>query len=156
EQGLGDMIQFVRYATLVQERGGKVIVECPQFLAPLFRTCAGVEQVVAEGSPLPEFEVQAPLLALPRLLGTTLATVPNRVPYLFADPSLVEQWRQKLPAQPAFRVGIVWQGNPHHGWDHHRSLKLTQFAPLARCEGVQLVNLQKEFGTEQLTNAPFP
>ena len=95
EQGLGDMIQFLRYARLVKEQGGTVAVECPAFLLPLFSTCPGIDRLVAEGSELPPFDVQAPLLSLPRLLGTTRAGIPAGVPYLFADPALVESWRRQ-------------------------------------------------------------
>jgi tetratricopeptide (TPR) repeat protein len=150
EQGLGDMLQFIRYAPLVQQRGGRVVVECPGFLVPLFSRCPGIAQLIAEGSPLPEFAVQVPLMSLPGLLGTTLETVPAQVPYLFADDAQIEHWRQRLAHLRAFKIGIAWQGNPHHKWDRHRSFPLAEFAPLARVPGVQLINLQRGFGTEQL------
>jgi Flp pilus assembly protein TadD len=150
EQGLGDMIQFIRYAAPLHERGARVVVECPYFLARLFATCPGVDQVVAEGQPLPDFDTHAPLLSLPALVGTTLDTIPARAPYLFADGQLTEEWRQKLEAYPGFRVGIAWQGNPHHQWDRHRSIQLAAFEPLARVRGVRLFSLQHGHGTEQL------
>jgi hypothetical protein len=150
EQGLGDSIQFVRYAPLVKERDGAVVVECPGKLARLFRTCAGIDRLVAEGEPLPAFDVQAPLLSLPGLLGTTLATVLAAVPYLAADLALVERWRQELSGVGGFKVGICWQGNPRHPWDRHRSLPLEEFAPLAEVPGVRLVSLQQGAGAEQL------
>jgi tetratricopeptide (TPR) repeat protein len=96
EQGLGDMLLFIRFARLAKERGGKVIVECPPMLVELFARCPGVDQVVAEGSPLPPFDVQVPLMSLSGLLGTTLETVPADVPYLFAEDALVQQWGMKL------------------------------------------------------------
>ncbi len=149
EQGLGDAIQFVRYAPLVRNRGGRVALECPGPLAALLRGAAGVDAVVAEGGPRPPFDVQAPLLSLPRLLGTTLTTVPAAVPYLAPDAALVGEWRRRLEGLPGFRVGVCWQGNPYHPWDHHRSVPLGHFAPLAGVPGVRLVALQKEFGREQ-------
>ena len=63
---------------------------------------------------LPPFDVHAPLLSLPRLFGTTAATIPASVPYLFPDPILVERWRDRLANVSGFKVGIVWQGNPQH------------------------------------------
>jgi tetratricopeptide (TPR) repeat protein len=175
EQGLGDMLQFIRYAALVKERGGTVIVECPPFLIPLFSRCRGIDQVVAEGSALPAFDVHAPLMSLPGLLGTTLATIPATVPYLFPEPHLVEEWgrrmkkggrnhfERELPVDlvrepdplemnpdPFFRIGIAWQGNRYHKWDRHRSIPLTQFAPLAQLPGVELISLQKGYGSEQV------
>jgi tetratricopeptide (TPR) repeat protein len=150
EQGLGDALQFARYAPLVQRRGGRVVLHCPGILRALFGTLPGIDHLAAEGEPLPPFDVHAPLLSLPGLLGTTLATVPADVPYLAADPALIETWGQRLAAVPGFRVGIAWQGNPHHKWDHFRSVPLGAFAPLARVEGISLVSHQKGPGSEQL------
>jgi tetratricopeptide (TPR) repeat protein len=151
EQGFGDAIQFVRYAALVKERGGTVLLECPTNLLSLLRTVPGADRIVGEGLPLPEFDAQAPLLSLPALFGTTLANVPGTVAYVQADPALVETWRQKLGlAEDGLHIGIVWQGNPRHGWDRWRSFPLTALAPLAEVPGVRLVSLQKGAGVEQL------
>ncbi len=150
EQGLGDQIQFLRYVPLVQQQGGRVVVECPASLVPLFATCPGIDQLVAEKSPLPPFDVHAALLSLPHLLGTRLDTVPAKVPYLSADAGRVASWRRVLEGIPGFRVGIAWQGNPRHPWDRHRSVPLDRFAPLAQVPGVRLISLQKGAGTEQL------
>jgi hypothetical protein len=143
EQGLGDMIQFIRYAPLVKQRGGKVDVECPDILLQLFASVAGVDQLVSEGSELPPFDVHAPLMSLPYLLGTRLETVPAEVPYLSVPQDLVQRWRGRFTEAQSFKVGIVWQGNPQHKWDRHRSVPLPQFAPLAAVPGVQLISLQK-------------
>ena len=150
EQGLGDMLQFIRYAPLVKRRGGRVIVECPPVLLSLFASCAGIDHLVPEGEPLPEFAVQAPLMSLPGLLGTTLQTIPAEVPYLSAASERIAYWRRQLASVPALKIGIAWQGNPRHRWDRHRSIPLVQFAPLARRKGVQLYSLQKGPGTDQL------
>jgi hypothetical protein len=153
EKGLGDALQFARSIPLVKQQGGRVVLECPRILRELFGTLVGVEHLAVEGEPLPPYDVHAPLLSLPGLLGPTLATVPSDVPDLSADPALVERWRQKLEAVPGLRVGIACQGNPHHKWDRHRSVPLAAFAPLARVDGVRLVRLQKGPGSEQLPAA---
>jgi tetratricopeptide (TPR) repeat protein len=150
EQGLGDTLQFIRFAPLVARSGGRVIVVCRRPLARLLASSPDIAAVVGEGEPLPEFAVYAPLLSLPRLLGTTLATVLANVPYLAADPALVTFWQRELSAIDGFRIGIAWQGNPEYRKDRFRSIPLLQFAPLARLEGVKLVSLQKGPGTEQL------
>src|SRR5205807_1094144 len=108
EQGLGDTLQFIRYATLVKQRGGSVIAACQEALLPLLATCPGVDRLVALGSPAPDFDLYAPLLSLPGIFGT--ATVPADAPYLFADPELSKQWRQALNSTGAFEIGIAWQG----------------------------------------------
>jgi len=151
EQGLGDTIHFVRYAPLLQQQGAKVVVECQPPLVPLLRSCPGIDRLVAQGEiPLP-FDVFALLLSLPALMGTTLATVPANVPYLFADPALVAHWRQELSSIQGFKIGIVWQGSTAHEMDRLRSVPLTKLAPLAGVEGIQLISLQKDEGTEQLS-----
>jgi hypothetical protein len=89
------------------------------------------------------------------VFGTTLASVPATVPYLHAEPERVERWRQKLgSSEDAVHVGVVWQGNPKHGWDRWRSFPLAALAPLAAVPGVQLVSLQKGAGVEQLPDPP--
>ena len=153
EQGLGDTIQFVRYAALVEKAGGRVIVECPACLTPLLTTCAGIDRVVAEKQCLPACDVQAPLLSLPALLKTTLNAVPAAVPYLHVEAERVAAWRRRLGAARVFRVGVVWQGNPYFRGDRRRSFPLASLAPLAAVAGVQLVSLQKEHGLEQVTEA---
>jgi hypothetical protein len=150
EQGIGDLVQFVRYAMLVKQRGGKVIVECPSQLIRLCSSCLGVDSVIAAGSTLPDFDVQAPLMSLPGILGRNLATVPATVPYLLAEDDLIQKWRLLMKDAEGFKIGIAWQGNPRYRKDRHRSIPLARFAPLARVDGVRLISLQKGPGVEQL------
>jgi tetratricopeptide (TPR) repeat protein/ADP-heptose:LPS heptosyltransferase len=152
EQGLGDMLQFIRYAPRVNAQGGRVIVSCPRTLTALFARCAGIDQVVCDKDPLPPFDVQVPLLSLPGLLRTTLETVPAEVPYLFADDALVQSWQHALAGLSNFRVGIAWQGNPRHRRDRQRSIPLAQFERLARVPGISVISLQKGHGAEQLAS----
>jgi Flp pilus assembly protein TadD len=150
EQGVGDVIQLVRYGKLLQDRGGRIVVECPNLLVRLFQRCHGIEQVVEEGKPLPHFDVHAPLMSLPKLVRTTVETIPADIPYLFADEQRVDFWRSQLPPGDILKVGIAWQGNPKHVGDRHRSVRLTSLAPIAEVPGVQLFSLQKGPGSEQL------
>src|SRR5262249_2866677 len=145
---------FIRYAPLVRQRGGTVVVECQPPLVPLLRGCPGIDHLLARGAGLPACDVQVPLLSLPGVFQTTLATVPADVPYLFADAALGERWRRELGGDEAFKVGIAWQGSPSFPGDRLRSIPLTQFAPLARIEGVRLYGLQKGPGREQIRPAP--
>jgi tetratricopeptide (TPR) repeat protein len=153
EQGLGDAIQFVRYAPLVKERGGSVVVECPEVLLGLLSTCRDIDRLVAKDSPLPAFDTHAPLLSLPGLFKTSRATIPADIPYLSATPELKKRWRKEIDTAEGFRIGIAWQGNPQHPGDWQRSVLLSRFAPFAKLPGVRLFSLQKGRGAEQLTEA---
>ncbi len=149
EQGLGDTMQFVRYLPLMKRRGGKVVLEVQRALVPLLRT-SGIEELIATASDLPAFDLQVPLHSLPGIFRTTEENVPNDVPYLTADPKLVEIWRDKLSQFGGFKIGLAWQGEQALEYDRSRSIALDQFAPLSATPGVQLFSLQKKAGTEQL------
>ena len=150
EQGIGDALQFIRYARSVKQAGGHVILQCPRPMIPMLSTCPGIDQLIAHGAATPEFNVHAPLMSLPRIFKTTLSTVPAHVPYLFADPERVRYWQQKLPQDSTFRVGIAWWGNPNSPIGDHRFIPLVHFAPIASLKGVQVFSLQKGAGREQL------
>jgi Flp pilus assembly protein TadD len=150
EQGLGDMFHFIRYAAEVRGRGGRVTVSCPSKLLRICGRCAGVDAVVDEKSELPPFDVHAPLMSLPALLKTTLDTIPAKIPYLFADETLVSQWKDRLATIAGFRVGACWQGNPRYRGDRERSFTLAHLEPLACVPGVSLISLQWGPGKEQL------
>ncbi|HVX63577.1 MAG TPA: FkbM family methyltransferase [Pirellulales bacterium] len=150
EQGLGDTLQFIRYAPLVQQRGGKVIVVCQKPLVQILSSCPGIDRLVAQGEPVPAFDCYVPLLSLPLLFRSTLETLPAEIPYLRPDPYLVEQWGRELASIRSFKVGIAWKGSPKNRMDHVRSIPLLAFEPLARVPGVQLISLQKGIGSEQV------
>ncbi len=152
EQGLGDTLQFVRYAPLVRAGGGRVVLQCQDALLPLLARTPGIDALVGHSASPPPFDVYVPLVSLPGLVGTTLSNIPTEIPYLFADPDLVAHWRRELAPVRGFRVGIAWQGSPQHPWDRHRSVPLSHFEPLARVPGVRLISLQQGPGTEQLTS----
>ncbi len=160
EQGLGDTLQFIRYAPRVQEQGGQPRIVAPKSWIPILSTCAVLDPARVEfceqEEVLPQFDVFAALMSLPRLFETDLTSIPANVPYLSADEALVAQWRTSLGKERGFRVGIVWQGNPDFGNDRVRSMPLASFAPLAAVEGVRLVSLQKGFGSEQIDQVDFP
>ncbi len=117
EQGLGDMIQFIRFAAGAKERGGRILVECPGFLVPLLNRCPGIDEIAPEGilgtgnGSSPKFDLQIPVMSLPGVLGTTLATVPARVPYVFVDNELVARRREKLREALLVQMETI----PQHG-----------------------------------------
>jgi tetratricopeptide (TPR) repeat protein len=148
EQGLGDTLQFIRYAPLVKRLGAHVVFAAPERLLPLLSRCAGIDELRSQDEPAPVYDVHAPLLSLPKILKTNMATIPADVPYLFADEKLIESWRRELAAFPGFKVGIAWKGNSKHAMDRQRSMPLATFAPLA-LNGVHLISVQRGEGTEQ-------
>ncbi|MHC5537044.1 tetratricopeptide repeat protein [Singulisphaera rosea] len=152
EQGLGDTLQFIRFAELVKNRGATVVFECQPALIPLISRCRGIDTLVAKGDPLPEYHTQCALLSLPNALGISLQGLPARIPYLHTDPELIEPWRRELESVDGFRIGILWQGSPHYKRDRRRSYPLRHFSHLSRIEGVQLFSLQKNLGIEQIAD----
>jgi tetratricopeptide (TPR) repeat protein len=143
EQGLGDTLQFCRYAAQVAAAGARVVIEVQPALVSLLRGLAGVERVIAKGDARPPFDRQCPLMSLPLACGTRLETIPARVPYLSADDGRVGAWRDRLGPARGRRIGLVWSGHPNHRNDRHRSFPLAAFAPLAALGG-EIVSLQTE------------
>jgi hypothetical protein len=155
EQGLGDTLQFIRYAPLVKQRGGRVLLACRPPLIPLLQRGTNIEGFVTSNGPIPPFDVYAPLMSLPLLLNHFLAEqFPADVPYLECAPDSVQRWRARLESVPGLRVGIAWQGNPGYHADRRRSIPLRHFTPLAEVPGVSLISLQKGPGSEQLAKLP--
>ncbi len=149
EQGLGDSLQFCRYAPLTALLGLRVVVEVPAPLVRLLRGLEGVAEVIARGGPLPDFDFHCPLLGLPLAFGTRLDTVPATLPYLHADPAQTAAWRARIDG-PGITVGLAWAGNPYlHSpvkalVDRRRSLPPDRLAPLFEVPGVHFVSLQKD------------
>jgi tetratricopeptide (TPR) repeat protein len=140
EQGSGDTIQFVRFAADAKRAGGTVLVECQPSLERLLRTCAGVDEVIPFGSPLPDFDLHAPLQSLPRIVRTTLETIPKQVPYLSAGAAA----GALEPGSVMLRVGLAWAGNPQNQNDARRSMRPEQFLALKQIPGIEWCSLQKE------------
>jgi len=130
EQGLGDEVQFARYASILAERGCTVILGADRALKPLLETLAGVTRIVSDGERIPHFDLHAPLMSLPHALGTTLRSIPDKVPYLHADPQLVARWNERLGPRRCARVGLAWSGNPENLNDRRRSVSLALLEPL--------------------------
>lgn len=153
EQGLGDTVHFVRYAAVLKQRYDcQTLLSCPKPLVRLLASCPGIDQLVPQGEPLPEFSCFAPLLDLPGILGDNLETFPRELPYLTADPQLVARWHDELQAYGPCKIGLAWQGNAQHQADRMRSMPLAEFAPLGQLKGIHLFSLQKGVGAEQIDN----
>lgn len=144
EQGFGDTLQFIRFAPLVAARaaesGGRVIVAVQPALARLFPALPGVAAVVHAGGTLPPFDVVCPLMSLPRLLGTTLDSVPPALPYTGLETPRNETKGQR---SGPLRVGLVWAGSKGFDYDRQRSLAPDALSGLAGIPGVQFYSLQR-------------
>ena len=130
EQGLGDTIQFARYAPLVAAQGAKVVLEVQPELKSLLSRLDGVTAVVARGEAPPPFDVHCPLGSLPLARKTELPVVPAPIPYLSADHAHLQKWSARIEKLPHPRIALAWAGNPAHDNDRNRSIALSALAPL--------------------------
>jgi tetratricopeptide (TPR) repeat protein len=154
EQGLGDMIQFVRFAAKLKQRGGTILFYCVTPLVKLLSEIPGVDGIIPYGDPMPDYDYYAPLMSVPGIIGTTLEEIPAllSVPYLKPDPDLVAYWTKRLgPRKPGeLRIGLAWQGCPTNTMDHYRSIPLESFVGLSQVPGLRLVSFQRNQGVEQI------
>ncbi|SMG28217.1 tetratricopeptide repeat protein [Paraburkholderia susongensis] len=170
EQGLGDTLQFCRYAALVAKLGAKVVLEVPAPLIRLLSTLDGPARVIEAGQSLPPFDCHCPLLSLPLALRTNEANIPSSTPYLFADAAATSEWRERIDGfdadtnaahrQPKqLKVGLVWAGeNRAHiaelrRIDARRSIAFEQFAPLLDVPNVRFFSVQKGAAAQQLAES---
>jgi hypothetical protein len=153
EQGLGDTIQFCRYAELAEARGAKVILSVQDPLVRLMRQLGPTIGIVGQDAAPPDFDYHVALMSLPWAFRTDWNTFPARIPYLRAEPERVGKWR-RIIGNGGFKVGICWQGNRRGQVDAGRSFPVRQFECLAGLPGVRLISLQKNDGAGQLLDLP--
>jgi len=134
--GLGDTIQFIRYARLLKAIAAEVIVWVQPSLMPLLRSVRGIDRLLPlhDGVPEVEYDVDIELNELPYLFRTTLATVPAEVPYIFVEPASLRQ-------NGLLRVGLIWQSGD---WDNRRSIPFSEVKRLAQLRGIEWHILQRE------------
>jgi hypothetical protein len=144
EQGLGDTIQFARYARLLGRAGAAVILETHSELKPLLARLEGVRSVIARGETRPAYDFHCPLGSLPLAFKTELSSVPTEIPYVSADAERVKRWSPRLEALGGPRVALVWAGNAAHANDLHRSVPLALLRPLWAGDVARFVSLQRD------------
>ena len=168
EGGLGNVIQFARFAGVLAPMGVRVALECQPPLVPLLSMMGAFWRVVGTDDPdrshkLAACDTYCPLMSVPAVLGTTPPTIPAQVPYLQAEPARVKRWGEALAEMTRGRgdagtrrinIGVCWSGEQKLVHRRNRSIPLYEFAPLARVPGVRLVSLQK--GCTALPGPPFP
>ena len=161
EAGMGDMLQFCRYAALLKEKGAaRIGLLCHPGLKTLLESLADVDEVIAADGEIPRtgWDCWTPLLSLPFHCQTRIDSIPAKLPYLAAEEGKAKAWAARLrdPAWPhALNVGLVWKGNPRFENDADRSLPdLGVLAPLGDVAGVRFFSLQKGQGEEEAVNPP--
>jgi Flp pilus assembly protein TadD len=142
EQGAGDMIQHVRYASLLIDRGLRVTLEAPPELHSLFHGIPGAA-VIGPDEAATDVDAGGFLLSLPVAFGTELSNIPHRVPYLHAAPDRVARWSVWLDKSRR-RIGLAVSGDPAHPHDAHRSIPLARFAPLFALPASRFILVQRD------------
>jgi len=143
EGGLGDTVQFCRYASLAAARGAKVYIEIQAPLRELLSRLEGVSGIVVKGNPLPPFDYHCPMMSLPLAFRTTLETVPPPAKPLQIDKTKRARWTSLQAKQGGPRVGLVWSGNPDNANDQRRSVRLSDWVTRLPT-GYQYFRLQRD------------
>ncbi len=160
EQGLGDTLQFCRYALLLVDQGARVVLEVQQPLVRLLSSLRGVAAVIGIGDTRPHVDLWCSIMSLPYLCGTTLDTIPCCIPYLSPAPSARAAWADRLAGLTGLRVGLVWGGGtrpdqPHAmAIDRRRSMTLTDMAPLGDIQPCHFISLQIGDKASQASRPP--
>lgn len=138
EQGIGDTIQFARFLPELAQQGAHVVFSIHRSLLRLGSFFDGVSEVIGPEDRVPIYDFQLPLLSLPKVLRTELSDVRRSTPYLRIPPqaSSVEN------TDKAFKIGLVWAGNPQHANDRNRSCPFEFLSPLFSIPRVEWQSLQ--------------
>jgi tetratricopeptide (TPR) repeat protein len=143
EQGFGDVIQFVRYISMLENIGAKVILEVPKVMTSIIKSLHGNFLVIEKGKLLPNFDYHIPIMSLPLAFNTSINSIPASIPYLYSDKIKREYWNKKLSKKTKPRVGLVWSGSAAHRNDKNRSLLLKDLGPILQLP-FEFHSLQKE------------
>jgi hypothetical protein len=148
EQGLGDCIQFVRYMQPLQALGAQIILQVPTALISLFQIEGGV--TIGFDQPVPDFDVWCPMMSLPAVMKTTVATIPRSLAYIQPAAGAVSDWHQRLGSKTRLRVGVSWSGRRDTWINQHKSVPFELIAEMIRRNPqYQWVNLQVDADEEQ-------
>jgi len=155
EQGLGDTIQFIRYAPRLKAMGATLLLRVPDGFEAFAGQFPGVDRVLDRGTTHVEFDYYLNVISLPLVFSTDLGTVPADVPYLNVDPTREADWASRMQYGGKLKVGVVWAGNPNHASDRFRSMPLSALAPLRVLDGVQFLSLQKGARQHEAESSPL-
>lgn len=148
EYGLGDRIQFVRFAQQLKTAGAHIIARVPKALVRLFSLCEYIDQVIPDKEQFPKADYWTSMQNLPAHYKITTQTVSNE-PYLRADEKLIKYWKPKI-SKNHYNVGICWGagGDGNEPKNRKRTVPLELFAQLAQIPNVRIYNLYKEYNSE--------
>jgi hypothetical protein len=120
--GLGDTLQFIRYAPLIGARASEVIVWAQPRLLPLLRGMAGIDRCLPlhDGDVGIPYDVDVEVMELPYVFRTVIETIPAEVPYLRVGPAAL------MPSD-RMKVGIIWRAGD---WSPLRTVPFRVLAPL--------------------------
>ena len=158
EQGLGDTLQFMRFANAFKNRGFDVSICAQPKLHGLIKAS---EISVSPLSPLEANQEKEgywlPLLSAPKHLEVNPNNPLVSTPYIKTDCELISKWKDLLSTESKPIIGINWQGNPEAEKTglKGRSLPLKSFSKLASNPNISFLSLQKGFGSDQLQKCPF-
>ena len=152
EQGFGDNIQFSRFLSMARERFARVKLQTRPPLLSLFRRSFGeLGDVCADGVDETGYTHHCPLMSLPLAFGTTLETIPDRVPYLTVDPDRRIHWHEQLCNSKRPAIGVAWATGKRGMHKRSFELPLSALAPLFASAGFRWVSLNKEPLTQEQT-----
>ena len=158
EGGIGDTIQFLRYAQRLHDLGAYVAVAVQPCLTRLLARCHYIDLLIPLHSPTPRHDASATLMSLPAIFADTEETIPHTIPYIFPDPARIAHWHEQLAHDTNFKIGICWQPDLHNDVSRlpiaRRGIPLSLFYQLGSTPGVTLYSLQKNDGVEQLRDVP--
>jgi len=154
EQGLGDALQFARYATLLAQAGAQAVVHCVDALKPLIATVPGVSHAFGSDDPIPHYDAHFPLLSLPRIFATTAETIPSQPSYVSVSRAHRDAARERIDSRRGrhgrFSAGLVWAGSREHSNDRNRSCPLAALAPLLALPDIAWYSLQQGEAGKQI------
>lgn len=157
EQGIGDTIQFLRYLPLLKEQGADIIFECRKELLSLLNRQEYIDNLLVIGSEYSgafDFDYHIPIMSIGAVLKSNLQTIPAPVPYITIDPTAEKAWEEFFKENTAFKIGIIWAGNPEPEVKKLVHFSVRWFERIAAIEGVELYSLQFGYGRKELEKDP--
>lgn len=158
EGGLGDSINFVRYALELKKYGFRTIVAVQKELYLLFKNCPGIDVLIPLGSNPPAYDDHTTLMSIPAILYAHEHSLPTFQQYIFPDPQLMSSWKNYFKEDTSFKIGICWEASVYNDSSRppvaRRGMPLETLYILSEIEGISLYSLQQLDGVEQLNNVP--